>query len=68
MRIIDEVQLDFNDVLIQPKRSTLSSRKEVSIFRTFKWKDAKGEQHQFEAIPCCAANMGTTGTLKMEEL
>ena len=68
MRIIDEVQLDFSDVLIQPKRSTLSSRKEVNIFRTFKWKDANGEQHQFKAIPCCAANMGTTGTLKMAEV
>ena len=68
MRIIDEVQLDFSDVLIQPKRSTLSSRKEVNIFRTFKWKDANSEQHQFKAIPCCAANMGTTGTLKMAEV
>ena len=29
MRIIEEVKLDFNDVLIKPKRSTLISRKDA---------------------------------------
>jgi len=67
MRIIEETQLDFNDVLIQPKRSTLNSRKEVEIYREFKWKDCNGDEHSFNAIPIMAANMGTTGTLKMAE-
>lgn len=38
MRIEDEIKLDFKDVLIRPKRSTLSSRKEVSLNRTYKFK------------------------------
>jgi len=38
MRIEDEVKLDFRDVLIRPKRSTLSSRKEVDLTRTYKFK------------------------------
>lgn len=68
MRLIDEVQLDFDDVLIQPKRSTICSRKDVNIFREFKWKDPAGVQHQFSAIPVVAANMGTVGTFKMAEI
>ena len=36
MRIEDEIKLDFKDVLIRPKRSTLSSRKEVDLNRTYK--------------------------------
>jgi IMP dehydrogenase/GMP reductase len=31
MRLITEVKLDFDDVLIVPKRSTLSSRKDVDL-------------------------------------
>jgi len=30
MRIDQDLKLDYKDVLIRPKRSTLSSRKEVS--------------------------------------
>ena len=33
MRIENEVKLDFKDVLIRPKRSTLTSRSEVDITR-----------------------------------
>ena len=35
MNIISEIQLDFSDVLIKPKRSLLTSRKEVILERTF---------------------------------
>ena len=38
MRIEDEIKLDFKDVLIRPKRSTLSSRREVDLQRTYKFK------------------------------
>ena len=31
MRIITDTKLDFHDVLIQPKRSTLGSRDEVEL-------------------------------------
>ena len=68
MRIIEEEQLDFDDVLIQPKRSTINSRKEVNIYRDIKWKDLNGEEHVLNCIPIMSANMGTVGTLKMAEV
>lgn len=67
MRIIEEEQLDFDDVLIQPKRSTINSRKEVNIYRDIKWKDPNGEEHVLNCIPIMSANMGTVGTLEMAE-
>jgi len=36
MRIEDGPKLDFSDVLIRPKRSTLGSRAEVDVNRTFR--------------------------------
>ena len=38
MRIEDEIKLTFDDVLIRPKRSTLISRSEVHLERSFKFK------------------------------
>ena len=35
MRIEQDLKLDFKDVLIRPKRSTLTSRSEVDISRDF---------------------------------
>jgi len=35
MRIEDDQKLDFSDVLIRPKRSTLKSRKDVDLKRTY---------------------------------
>ena len=40
MRIEDEVKLDFSDVLIRPKRSTLQSRSEVDLSRTFTFRNS----------------------------
>ena len=31
MRIEEDIKLDYNNVLIRPKRSTLGSRKEVDL-------------------------------------
>ncbi len=62
MRIINEVQLDFDDVLIMPKRSTLKSRSEVILERTFKFKNSSSE---WTGIPIMVANMDTTGTFEM---
>ena len=36
MLISDDIKLDYSDVLIKPKRSTLKSRKEVDLFRDTK--------------------------------
>ena len=38
MKIEQEIKLDFKDVLFRPKRSTLSSRSEVNLERTFTFK------------------------------
>ena len=65
MRIIEETQLDFDDVLIQPKRSSINSRQEVDIYREFKWTAKDGKTHSFTCIPISAANMGTVGTPQM---
>lgn len=68
MRIIEEVQLDFSDVLIQPKCSKLLSRNDVNIKREFKWYDKNNEKHTISFIPVGTTNMGTCGTLKMARL
>lgn len=62
MRIENEVKLDFSDVLFVPKRSTLSSRKEVCLERTFTFKHSK---HNWTGIPIMAANMDGVGTFEM---
>jgi len=64
MRIEDDVKLDFKDVLIRPKRSTLSSRKEVDLSRTYKFKHSNVE---WTGVPIMAANMDGVGTLSMAE-
>ena len=62
MHIENTVRLDFKDVLIRPKRSTLTSRSEVDITRSFKFLHTSTPYH---AIPIIAANMDTTGTFAM---
>lgn len=64
MRIEEDIKLDFKDVLIRPKRSTLSSRKEVDLNRTFKFKHS---QWEWTGVPIMAANMDGVGTLGMSE-
>lgn len=60
MRIEQDLKLDFKDVLIRPKRSTLSTRSDVSLERTYKFKHAT---KTWTGIPVIAANMDHTGTL-----
>jgi len=62
MRIEEDIKLDFKDVLIRPKRSTLSSRKEVDLNRTYKFKHSGWE---WTGVPIMAANMDGVGTLQM---
>ena len=62
MRIIDDIKLDFNDVLIAPKRSQLTSRKEAILTREFKFKHSN---HTWAGIPIIASNMDHTGTNAM---
>lgn len=62
MHLENTVKLDFKDVLIRPKRSTLTSRSEVDITRDFKFLHSPVIYH---GIPIIAANMDTTGTFEM---
>jgi GMP reductase len=62
MRIEEDIKLDFKDVLIRPKRSTLSSRKEVSLHRTYKFKHSEAE---WTGVPIMASNMDGVGTYGM---
>lgn len=62
MHIEHEVKLDYKDVLIRPKRSTLTSRSEVAITREFEFRHAKVP---YRGIPIIAANMDTIGTFEM---
>ena len=65
MRIEDDIKLDFNDVLIRPKRSTLVSRKNAELDRAFSFKYSK---HIWKGVPIVASNMDHVGTLKMAEV
>jgi GMP reductase len=62
MRIEDGRKLDFSDVLIRPKRSTLGSRAHVDIRRTFR---ALHTGKEWTGFPLMASNMDTTGTFAM---
>ena len=62
MRIESEIKIDYKDVLIRPKRSTLRSRKQVSLERNYKFRNS----HQsWSGIPIMAANMDSVGTFNM---
>ncbi|KAM4051670.1 GMP reductase 2 [Anomaloglossus baeobatrachus] len=61
-RIDNDIKLDFKDVLLRPKRSTLKSRSEVELSRSFTFRNS-GQSYQ--GIPIIAANMDTVGTFDM---
>jgi len=62
VRIDNEVKLDYEDVLIRPKRSTLRSRKQVELKRTFTFRNSR---QTWTGIPIMAANMDGVGTFGM---
>lgn len=62
MRIETELKLGFKDVMIRPKRSTLSSRAQVDLERNFKFLHSS---ITWNGLPIMAANMDTVGTFEM---
>ena len=62
MRIEEDIKLDFKDVLIRPKRSTLASRKDVDITRDYQF---KWSGRSYNGVPIIAANMDGVGTFDM---
>jgi len=73
MRLEEDTKLDYKDVLIRPKRSTLSSRKEVDLERKFTFRNYVPdfpdniEDYQYRGIPIMAANMDGVGTMEMAD-
>lgn len=68
MRIEDDSKLDYKDVLIRPKRSTLGSRKEVVLKREFTFRNCQFESSDhYSGIPIMASNMDGVGTLAMAD-
>ncbi|PHS53742.1 MAG: GMP reductase [Lutibacter sp.] len=62
MRIETDLKLGFKDVMIRPKRSTLSSRAQVNLNREFTFLHSN---HTWNGVPIMAANMDTVGTFNM---
>ena len=66
MRLEDDVKLDYSDVLIRPKRSTLGSRKMVRVERKFEFRHYNSDaEYHYEDIPIMASNMDGVGTFEM---
>ena len=64
MIIEDDIKLDYSDVLIRPKRSTLTSRFDVDLHRTYTFYQSGDE---WTGVPIMSSNMDTTGTFDMHE-
>lgn len=74
MRIENDLKLDYKDVLIRPKRSTLKSRSEVDLERKFYFRnftpdfpDNCSEDPHYRGVPIMAANMDGVGTFAMAD-
>lgn len=63
-QIIEDTKLDFSDVLLVPKRSSLDSRSKVDLLRTFKFKHSPV---QYTGTGIIAANMDSVGTIEMAQ-
>ena len=83
MRIEEDNKLDYKDVLIRPKRSTLGSRKDVDLERGFTFRNYKPYvstdvlpdgypvvqkyERHYRGIPIMASNMDGVGTFEMAD-
>ena len=73
MRLEEDVKLDYKDVLIRPKRSTLGSRKEVDLERRYTFRNFTPdfpdniEDYHYAGVPIMAANMDGVGTFEMAD-
>ena len=83
MRIEEDMKLDYKDVLIRPKRSTLGSRKEVDLERGFNFRNynpyinsdvlpdgypvVQEQDKHYRGIPIMASNMDGVGTMEIAD-
>tara|TARA_Y100000593_G_C4287624_1_gene326426 strand:- start:78 stop:1166 length:1089 start_codon:yes stop_codon:yes gene_type:complete len=64
MRIDTELKLDYQDVLIRPKRSRIKSRQQVDLTRSYTFMNSN---NSWSGVPIVAANMDGVGTFKMHK-
>lgn len=62
MKIEQDTKLDFKDVLIRPKRSTLKSRSEIDVIREITFKHSN---RTWRGVPIITSNMDTVSTFDM---
>ena len=74
MRLEEDIKLDYKDVLIRPKRSTLQSRKQVRLNRKFQFRhydhdiaEPLPDEYHYNGIPIMASNMDGVGTMRMAD-
>ena len=73
MRLEEDIKLDYKDVLIRPKRSTLKSRKQVKLLRGFTFRNYEPDFPEniddvhCTGIPIMASNMDGVGTFEMAD-
>ena len=74
MRIEEDIKLDYKDVLIRPKRSTLKSRSQVKLNRKFQFRHYDHDiatplpdEYHYEGVPIMASNMDGVGTMRMAD-
>ena len=65
MHLDTEIKLNYDDVLLKPKRSTLSSRRDVDMTRTFTFRNSK---ESYTCCPIVASNMVGVGTFSMAKV
>ncbi len=65
MKIDQDLKLDFKDVLIRPKRTTMYSRSQVDLEREFKFPHSK---QSWKGVPVITANMDNVGTFELYEI
>ena len=65
MRIKEDIKLNFDDVLMEPKRSTLSSRRDVDMTRKFTFRNSSKVMN---FTPIFASNMDGVGTFSMAKV
>tara|TARA_Y100000591_G_scaffold55151_1_gene43680 strand:+ start:13246 stop:14307 length:1062 start_codon:yes stop_codon:yes gene_type:complete len=65
MKIIHTPHYDFHNVLIRPKRTTISSRSQVDLEREMNFKYST---QKWKGVPVISANMDTTGTFEVYDV
>tara|TARA_R110000772_G_scaffold148811_3_gene259430 strand:- start:9067 stop:10101 length:1035 start_codon:yes stop_codon:yes gene_type:complete len=65
MRIENDIKLNFEDVLLKPKRSTLTTRSQVNLERSFTFLNSGAK---WKGVPIIASNMDTTGTVEISKI